>query len=300
MAKVKKSVIEIVNQKIIEKLESGVNPWIKGWVTAGGVRTNQPKNYISNKAYTGINNVLLDAGYYLTFKQIQDLGGKVKAGAKGNMVIFTKQLKKEEKKQDGTTEEKYSFMLRYYHVFNLSDTTGCREIKHREKAEEVEYNEKMESIESIESVLNNYINNNKITYHEMEQDKAFYNPSLDKVVLPLKKQFNNINAYYSTKFHELAHSTGHKKRLNRLSEIANFGSQSYSKEELIAEITSAYLLTNFNIDTEATINNNVSYLKGWASHLKGNTTNYFIMSATTEANKAYKMILDKKAEAEEV
>ena len=139
----KKSVVEMVNEKIIEKLESGVNPWRKPWVFPGQVADANVVacNYISNKAYTGINAILLEPGYYLTFKQIQQIGGKLKKGSKAQMVVFSKtylkKVKEETQKPDGTIEVietvKNGFTLKYYNVFRLEDVEDYKPIKHKQK-----------------------------------------------------------------------------------------------------------------------------------------------------------------------
>lgn len=290
-------VVEIVNEKIIEKLENGVNPWVKPWVTSGGCALNRPMNYISNKAYSGINVALLEPGYYLTFKQISELGGNVKKGAKSHIVVFSKTVnyKDKEEQPDGTVKETENkgFVLNYYRVFALEDTEGCREIKNREEQKEYGYFETA-TAEEIDQIVVDYCKRTNLKLEQIEQSSAYYQPIIDKVTLPLTKQFKSTNEYYSTLFHELGHSTGHSSRLNRGldKELAFKGSQSYSKEELIAEITATYCMNHLNLETDETISNSASYLKGWAEHLRGNTANWFIINATTSAEKAYKMILN--------
>jgi antirestriction protein ArdC len=285
-----KSVIQLVNEKIIEKLENGVNPWRKTWVTSGGIRTNEPRNYITNKAYSGINFVLLDPGYYLTFKQCNELGGTIKKGAKGNLIVYSAPYEKE------TDDEiKKGFVLKYYYVFRLEDCENIKEIKTR-PIENVDYNETIMTDAAIDAIIEDYAKRTNLTLKNIEQDRAYYNHNRDTVVLPLTKQFENISEYYATAFHELGHSTGHHTRLNRegINGMNYFGSDKYSKEELIAEITSAYCMNYCGIETNATLENSAAYLKAWANHLKGNTANYFIMNATTHAEKAFKLIMNIK------
>lgn len=286
----KKSVVEIVNEKIIEKLENGVNPWRKTWVTSGGVRTNTPMNYISNKPYNGINYALLEPGYYMTFNQCKNLGGNIKKGAKGHLVIFSAPIENKEEEED----KKARFVLRYYYVFSIEDCENFKAIKTREKPKEQAYFE-TKKIGEIENLINDYITREKLKkLQNLEQSRAYYKPSTDEIVLPLVKQFENVEEYYSALFHELAHSTGHRSRLNRegIETVNYFGSEKYSKEELIAEITSTYCLNFCNLETDSTISNSTAYLKSWAEKLKGNTANYFIMNATTHAEKAYKLIMN--------
>ena len=109
--------------------------------------------------------------------------------------------------------------------------------------------------------------------------------------MPLKEQYQNINEYYSTTFHELAHSTGHKTRLDRLENgtVAAFGSEIYSKEELVAEIGSATILNTLNIETSQTFKNSAAYIQNWLQVLKND--NKFIVSAASKAEKAVNFIL---------
>lgn len=119
-----------------------------------------------------------------------------------------------------------------------------------------------------------------------------YSPNRDTVVVPMKEQYQHINEYYSTTFHELIHSTGHKKRLNRLetSAVASFGSETYSKEELVAEIGSATLLNILEIETQRTFTNSVAYIQNWLIVLRND--NRFIISASSQAEKAIDYILN--------
>ena len=130
-----------------------------------------------------------------------------------------------------------------------------------------------------------------IDFQEMKSNKAFYSPASDKVVVPLKEQYQNINEYYSTTFHELTHSTGHKTRLDRLENgvVAAFGSETYSKEELVAEMGSANILNILGIETQQTFKNSAAYIQNWLQVLKND--NKFIVSAASKAEKAVNFIL---------
>jgi len=116
-------------------------------------------------------------------------------------------------------------------------------------------------------------------------------PLIDTVVVPLKEQYSNISEYYSTTFHELVHSSGSKNRLNRLetSNLASFGSETYSKEELVAEIGSASILNYLGIETKGTFQNSASYIESWLQVLRND--NKFIVSASSKAEKAVNYIL---------
>lgn len=122
-----------------------------------------------------------------------------------------------------------------------------------------------------------------------EGDRAFYRPATDEVVLPMRKQFINTAEYYSTVFHELTHSTGHEKRLHRIATTAHFGSEEYSKEELVAEIGAAALVSHIGLETSHSFRNSAAYIQNWLSVLKDDKR--FIVSAAGKAEKAVALIL---------
>lgn len=173
-------------------------------------------------------------------------------------------------------------MLRYYNVFHISQIEGVEPLK-------IPFNE-IKSIESADKIIIDYVTREHIYFQEKTSDKAFYSPSSDKVIVPLKEQYQNVNEYYSTTFHELTHSTGHKTRLDRLENgvVAAFGSETYSKEELIAEIGSATILNILGIETPQTFKNSAAYIQNWLQVLKND--NKFIVSAPGKAEKAVDFI----------
>lgn len=124
--------------------------------------------------------------------------------------------------------------------------------------------------------------------HE-QGDRAYYRPATDTVVLPIRKQFMSTAEYFSTAFHELVHSTGHKSRLDRLDRVAAFGSEDYSKEELIAEIGAAALVNHTGLETPDSFRNNAAYIQNWLQVLKDDKR--FIVSAAGKAEKAVNLIL---------
>ena len=123
-------------------------------------------------------------------------------------------------------------------------------------------------------------------------DKAYYRPSTDTVVVPEIGQFKEVSEYYSTLFHELTHSTGHSSRLNRITAPAFFGSEEYSKEELVAEIGAATLVNMAGLETPKSFKNSAAYIQGWSKALKENKK--MIVEASGKANKAVNYILGKK------
>ena len=282
----KNDVYAIVNQKIIEQLEKGTVPWLQPWTDAG-----LPKNAVSGKSYRGINIMLLGCmGYannsFLTFKQLTDIGAKVKKGEKGHMVVFWNVAEKEQPATDSSEQEKNQkkqTMLRYYIVFNVSQ---CENIP--EKFLSTEDRETTE-IPTCEFVVDNMPQRPAIKFKEQ---KAYYSPSQDFVNMPKKKSFNSDNAYYSTLFHELVHSTGHEKRLNRQSLVNNakFGSETYSLEELVAEIGTCYLQSHTGITSQ--FEQSSAYIQGWLQRLKNDKR--FIFIASNQAQKAIDFILNHK------
>ena len=125
-----------------------------------------------------------------------------------------------------------------------------------------------EATAEAEAIKETYKIREHIVIDEIVTDDAFYSPSRDCVVLPLPEQFKSMEERYSTAFHELAHSTGHQSRLDRLRATARFGSESYSKEELVAEITAAALMNHTGIETKGTFRNSTAYIQNWLTALR--------------------------------
>ena len=265
------SVYEIVTEQVIQQLESGVAPWHKPW------RTLPPANLVSKKPYRGINVFLLafagyGSQYWLTYRQTQTLGGNVRRGEHGTKIVFWKCKTRETETADGEIEERRSAFLRYYTVFNLEQTEGLKALLALPAAF---------PIEPAETIVEGMPNP-----PAFEQDsRAAYIPSKDTVTMPSRTAFETQAEYYSTLFHELTHSTGHSKRLRRegIEKIQPFGSEDYSKEELVAEMGSAMLCGFAGID-QATISNAAAYLQSWIKRLKADSR--LVVSAARAAQEA--------------
>lgn len=279
----KTNVYEMVTERIIAELEKGVIPWEKPWT---GVRSGA-YNRVSKRPYSLLNQMLLKhTGEYATYKQWQDLGGQVKNGEKSEIVVFWKIFETEETNKDtGEKETKKIPLLRYYNVFHISQVEGVEPLKPEQ------LNDEVEPIEEADKIITDYITREHIEFTECRSNEAYYSPSQDAVVVPMKEQYKVINEYYSTTFHELTHSTGHKNRLNRLETgaVAAFGSETYSKEELVAEIGSASLMNLLGIETVKTFRNSAAYIQSWLQVLRND--NKFIVSASSKAEKAVNYIL---------
>jgi antirestriction protein ArdC len=269
------NVYEIVTDKIIKQLEQGVIPWRKGW------KSNElPKNYVSGKPYRGINIWLLQmegrvSPYWLSFKQASALGGKVKKGEKGTLVVFWKMLKAEDTdKETGEHKNKLIPLLRYYIVFNADQVEGLPE-----KAYGVKHDFK--PIEACEKLIEKYTDKPEVQFEDLQ---AYYVPSKDFVNMPKKEAFFSDAEYYATLFHEFVHSTGHEKRLHRKDfNEGGFGSESYSKEELIAEFGASFLCGIAGIE-QITITNSCAYIKGWLVKLQNDK--HLLIHASAQAQKA--------------
>jgi len=271
------TVYEIVTDKIIKQMEKGIIPWHKP--CHGGMAKF---NRVSKKGYSVLNQLLLPFdGEYATLKQWNELGGKVKAGEKGNIVTYWNFINKTEKQEDGTEKVKSFPILRYYTVFHISQVEGVEPLKNIDFAN-------ME-VESAEDVKNTYFERESCRLFVEKSDRAYYSPSFDEVHVPELNQFENSDEFYLTLFHEMTHSTGAAIRLDRLSSTAFFGNEDYSKEELVAEIGSAMLSSVAGLNTEKTFNNSVAYLQSWLRVLKNDPR--MIVSAASKAEKAVDYIL---------
>lgn len=269
------NVFEIVTQQIIEQLERGVAPWRKPW------SSSMPRNLISKKPYRGLNVILLGtqgygSPYWVTFNQAKALGAHVRKGEKSSLISFWRfDERAKQNPNTGELENKTSVLLRYYRVFNIEQCDGLAAL-HDDEYRPVN---PLGDCERIVAEMQNA--------PRIEQDgHAYYRPSTDVIGIPSRSAFESGEAYYSTLFHELTHSTGHVARLNRFADTSTdhqFGSESYSKEELVAEMGAAMLAGLTGI-SPVTLNNSASYLQCWINRLKSDSR--LILSAASQAQKA--------------
>ena len=274
------SVYEIVTNTIIEKLEQGVIPWRTPWVNRGGA-----VNWKNQKPYRGINALLLEPGEYATFNQISEAGGKVKKGEKANIVVFWKWL---EDKDPETGEETKIPLLRYYKVFEIN-----RQVEGLQSKRKTDIVFENDPIEAAEKIVKGYEDSPKIKFGP---GRAYYSPSLDFISVPPLNDYKQPEEYYSTLFHEMVHSTGHQARLNRegvTKQKVAFGDETYSKEELVAEIGSAMLCNIAGIE-HAVIDNQASYIHSWLRKLKEDKK--LIIQAAGQGQKAADFILNQESQ----
>lgn len=268
-----------ITDRIIAQMEEGIIPWQKPWISCG-----KAVSRTTGKPYSLLNQMLLGrVGEYLTFKQCQEAGGKVRKGEKASMVVFWKWIETEDEE---TGEKKEVPFLRYYNVFHIDQCEGIT-AKH---ITETTFPDGAEPLEDAQAIIYDYLSREGVKLIHIEGARAFYRPSTDEVVLPLRKQFMSTAEYYSTLFHELTHSTGHSNRLNRLSKPSFFGSEDYSKEELVAEMGAATLVNHVGLETSTSLRNNAAYIQNWLKVLRDDKR--FIVSAAGKAEKAVDLILN--------
>ena len=277
------NVYELVTNRIIEKLENNIVPWEKPW--SGTI--DGAFNRVSKKPYSILNQMLLKYdNEYASFKQWKDLGGHIRKGEKSEIVVFWKMYPIKEKQDDGTEIIKTIPLLKYINVFHISQVDGVEPLKQKVTHD-------IEPIDKAEKILNDYWNRENITIEHVKGDKAFYSPMFDKIQLPLFEQFKQSEEYYSTAFHESVHSTMKTSRCNRQEDrkgkVVSFGSEEYSKEELVAEVGSAQLMNMVGIETTKSFRNSTAYIQSWLKVLRND--NKFIVSASSKAEKAVNYIL---------
>ena len=274
------TVYEVITERILEQLESGVVPWRRPWTMV------ESKNVATGKKYRGINAITLPGGFFGTFAQVKALGGNVKKGVHGFPVVFFSfpdhAKEKEEEKEEGKEDGRTAPIIRYYHVFRIEDCEGI-EMKPIQAEEG-----KPSSIETAETIVQGMPNRPNIV--ERASKEAFYSPSTDTVQIPDRNQFPRIEEFYSTLFHELSHSTGHENRLCRktLTTAAAFGSADYGKEELVAEFGASFLCGAAQIDN-TTIKNSASYIANWKKAIKADSK--LVLQAAGLGQKAADYIL---------
>lgn len=288
-------VYSIITERIIEKLEAGTVPWHKPWRSVGA-----PRNLVSKKYYRGVNVWLLTAQgytspYWATMRQINELGGQVRKGEKATPVVFwriyvdgieVKAGEPEPEFQEGEGQGRRRFVLRYYSIFN---TEQCELPATTTEKLVLPEQRQLDPIEACEKILAGMPNPPEIVH---AGDKAFYSPAADRVTMPPRRLFESAEEYWSTLFHECGgHATGHMKRLNRdsIRDAAPFGSAIYCAEEVLAEMTSAYLCGITGIENR-TIDNSAAYVAGWAKRLRDDRK--LIIHAAAQAQRACDYVLN--------
>ncbi|MBO5004134.1 MAG: DUF1738 domain-containing protein [Clostridia bacterium] len=280
-------------QMYIESLKQDIIPWRQRWIG------NECMNGISHLKYKGVNQLLLsyisskekynDSRWY-TYIQVKQSGYKLNKQAKGKGVpvefwscynIKTKQrvdFDDYQKIIELNPEEKnnYRVICNTSYVFNAKYVDGLEPMKEAKKIDNIE----------ISNYISKVIKKLGVKYSE-EGNRAYYNPTTDEIVLPNKDKFVDNYSYYATQLHELCHSTGNQKRLNR--NMSNNNKEDYAREELIAEISSSFLMQKLNVDVNAEhYDNHKAYIQSWIRILEDKPSELF--KAINESNKVCKYI----------
>jgi len=279
-----RSLYQDATDRILVHLNSGKLPWIKPWRATAG--RNQPHNAVTRRPYSGANVVMLwlNSGRftvpaYLTYKQAKELGGHVRKGEHGTEVYFVKQCltKPQADDSDGDSVRGYT-VLRSYTVFNVEQ---CNDLPERITEQEAP---KPRHGDERDATVDEFIKATGCNFKEVNGDRAFYNHGLDFVNVPPFESFRSASAFYATSFHELGHWTGHEKRLAR--EFGKrFGDLAYAAEELVAELTSAFLCAEFSIDGED--RHAAAYIQDWIRLFKHDPKAFFTAASKAQAAADY-------------
>lgn len=287
---VKKSdAYEVITDRIVAALEGGVVPWHQPW----DARTQAPRSLSSGKLYRGINTFVLlwtsmsngySSPWWGTYRQITERGGQVRAGEKGTPVVFWRILEFDDPTaKDGKRKVP---MLRHFTVFNAEQADGDEfRVPAGEPVVDADY---VDPVERADAIVSAYLTDGPTLKHG--GDRAFYRPSTDHVQVPLTEQFHSTGGYYSTLFHELGHSTGAAARLNRDGITAvdsTFGSDPYGREELIAEMTAAFLCGESGV--EIAPETHAGYVGAWLQTIQADPK--ILVQAAGSAQKAANLIL---------
>lgn len=297
--------------QLLERMDEGVTPWVQGWQAKGPARSVS-----TEKTYRGFNQLVLQAigeryesPYWLTYNQAQALGGTVKKGEKGTPVIFWKILKgrgapgsegaavEDGNDGDGEPAERSVSsgggrsipLLRYYTVFNADQCEGLKtdlDLHPGRLQKRPTPNEAHKAAQGV-------VDRADMCPVKTTASIAAYSPSRDEVLLPPPERFENLDDFYQVAFHELAHATGHKTRLGRLDRSADATADmrlgSYSKEELVAEMSAAYLCNLVGLDMERVKSRSAAYLKHWAAKCRQEPE--LLINAAQQAQKATDWVL---------
>ncbi len=276
----KSDLYQKVTDKILADLENGVKPWAKPW-NAGNAngRIQRPLRH-NGQPYNGINVLMLwsdaqDKGFespmWMTFRQAKELGGHVRKGEKGSLVVYANRITK----RDKDTDEEHSFMLwKGYTVFNVDQIDDLPDSYYGSKPEPINVEERNETAERFAAATQAMIQHGG--------NRAFYAPSVDHVQMPHFEFFRDAGSYYATLMHELTHWTSAKPRLDRKLG-KRFGDEAYAAEELIAEMGAAFLCADLGLSPEPR-DDHASYIDSWVKVLKNDKRAIF--TAASQASKA--------------
>jgi antirestriction protein ArdC len=267
----------------VAQLEAGTAPWVHPWADEGKADPSLPHNARSGRPYQGVNVLLLWAagqafGYptngWLTFSQAKIAGGHVRKGEHGQTVVFMKPLTKIEPGEDGEDHERAVMLLRGYSVFNVAQCEGLPDSLTAHAVDR--------PADLVEDDADAFIAATGAAIRR-GGDRAFYSPSGDFIRLPERQRFRSRQHDQATCLHELGHWTGHERRLNRTFG-QRFGDHAYAVEELVAELTAAFLCSDLGIEGQL---QHAEYLANWAASLKARPNILWTASSKASAAAAY-------------
>ncbi|MEM1085136.1 MAG: ArdC-like ssDNA-binding domain-containing protein [Verrucomicrobiota bacterium] len=288
----RREIYERVTEIVIERLEEGVAPWQSPSIAKAGF----PRNFLTKHFYQGVDVFLLGCmGYaspwFLTYKQAQQLGGQVRKGEKGHLIVKYGTFEKEdENPQTGDLEATKRGYLRGYTVFNSSQIDGIEfpEIVHPEY-------ESSESVALAQKIIEGMPKPPAL--EEGAHACPNYNPKADLFGMPTRMTFPSEERFHESLFHEFTHATGHASRLARKTLLENKGIMAggtdrttYAKEELVAEMGAAFLTAHAGIVMDE-FENSAAYLQGWLSVLKAKQNRRWIVEAASQAQRACDFVL---------
>jgi antirestriction protein ArdC len=279
-----------INERIIKALSEGKIPWLKPWTENG------PRNLFSGRAYTGLNRLILGLSSYplpfwATYRQYRAAGLQVKFGEHGYGIIYAGRTVKTDTRTDENGDEvedtKQIRFLKAFVVFNIAQTD------YKERGYQLPDVKENAHLLGCDTIIQEYTGRQAIRI--TEGNRAAYSPQLDIIICPDIGQFRTSEHYYATMFHECIHSTGPRLDRFRRTDPVCFGSDTYGREELVAEIGSAYLAALTGIDSTAIIQNQAAYLQNWATAIKADAD--LVMYAAGRAEKAADFMLGANAPA---
>ena len=275
-AEERKDVYERVTNKIVEQLENGVKPWAKPW--EGGTPTRPLRH--NAVPYAGINVIMLwgaacekgyDTPYWMTYNQAVEYGAYVRKGEKGSLVVYANSVtKKEHDDQTGEDVERSIPFLKGYTVFNASQIEGLPE---KYYAKPPPKRGPMQRLAHADA----YIANTKAAF-VYGGGRAYYNQDADHIRMPVPEAFPEPEQFYATELHELTHWTKHPNRLAREFGRKAWGDEGYAQEELVAELSSAFLCADLEITPDVR-EDHAAYIGNWLTALKDDKRHIFHAAA---------------------
>jgi antirestriction protein ArdC len=279
-----------INERIIKALSEGKIPWLKPWTENG------PRNLFSGRAYTGLNRLILGLSpyplpFWATYRQYRAAGLQVQFGEHGYGIIYAGRTVKTDTKTDENGEEtesrKQIRFLKAFVVFNVAQTD------YQEKGYKLPDQKENPHLLGCDTIIQDYTGRESIRI--AGGSRAAYSPQMDIITCPEIGQFRTSEHYYATMFHECIHSTGPRLDRFKKTDSVCFGSDTYGREELVAEIGSAYLAALTGIDSTAIIQNQAAYLQNWATAIKADAD--LVMYAAGRAEKAADFMIGASAPA---